>query len=110
VNTIPKLVFSSTLDATPWGQWEPAQVMRGDPTTEVARLKQAPGAGLMVWGSLSLAQALLQASLVDEIQLRTLPIALGTGRRLFPGGVGLRLIEAEPYRSGIVSLTYRPAT
>lgn len=63
----------------------------------------------MVWGSLSLAQSLLAADLVDEVQLRVCPIPLGAGRRLFTEattGVDLHLFEATPYASGIVSLRY----
>jgi dihydrofolate reductase len=112
VNALPKLVFSSTLEAAPWGTWEPAQVVRRDVADEITELKAEAGGDLMVWGSLSLSQSLLRSGLVDEIQLRVCPIALGAGRQLFPNGaepLGLRLAEAKPYGSGIVSLTYHPA-
>ena len=112
VNTIAKVVFSATLDSAPWGRWDPARVVGADAIDEVARLKQEPGGDLIVWGSLSLAQSLLRAGLVDVLQLRVLPIALGRGRPLIPpelGSLRLRLVEAKPYRSGIVSLTYQTA-
>jgi dihydrofolate reductase len=112
VNTIPKVVFSATLDRAPWGRWEPARVVRADATAEVAGLKQEPGGDMIVWGSLSVAQSLLRAGLVDVLQLRVLPIVLGQGRPLIPPELGtlrLHLVEAKPYRSGIVSLTYQTA-
>lgn len=111
VNTLPKIVFSSTLDRAPWGQWEDAKLVRGDATDEISALKRQPGEDIMVWGSLSLAQSLIRAGLVDEIQLRVCPIVLGKGRRLFADDMdsyGLELLEAKPYQSGIVSLIYRP--
>ncbi|WP_020670811.1 dihydrofolate reductase family protein [Amycolatopsis nigrescens] len=107
VNAIPKLVFSSTMDSAPWGRWPAARVVRGPATDEIAALKRKPGGDIMVWGSISLAQTLLQAGLVDEIQLRVCPVLLGRGRRLFDDApAGLELIEAKPYRTGMVSLRY----
>jgi dihydrofolate reductase len=110
VNTIPKLVFSSTLEQAPWGSWAAAEVVGGPAADTVSERKRRPGGDLMVWGSLSLAQTLLGAGLVDEIQLRVIPVAIGRGRPLFPqdvGTLGLNLLEAKPYRSGIVSLRYQ---
>ncbi|MEV0590598.1 dihydrofolate reductase family protein [Nonomuraea cavernae] len=111
VNTMPKLVFSSTLDKAPWGDWEPARVVRGDAAEKVAELKREPGGDIMLWGSLSLARSLIRAGLLDELQLRVIPVAVGAGQRLFPGDLGrldLELIEAKPYSSGITSMRYRP--
>jgi dihydrofolate reductase len=111
VNTVPKLAFSSTIDEAPWGDWEPARVVRGDAATEVAALKEQPGRDLMLWGSLSLARSLIGAGLLDELQLRVLPVALGDGLNLFPDGLrrlDLELVETKPYESGVVATHYRP--
>ncbi len=112
VNTMAKIVFSATLDSAPWGRWDPVRVVATDAAAEVGRLKREPGGDMILWGSLSLAQSLLRAGLVDVLQLRMLPVALGQGRPLIPpehGLLRLRLVEAKPYRSGIVSLTYQTA-
>ena len=109
LNAIPKIVFSRTLTRAPWGQWDDATIVRRSPTKEVTALKQQPGKDIIVWGSLSLAQSLLAADLIDEVQLRVCPIPLGAGRRIFTEdtkNVGLHLLEAKPYTSGIVSLRY----
>lgn len=109
VNTIPKVVFSSTLDRAPWGDWSEARLVRGSATEELASLKEGPGKDIMVWGSLSLAQSLLGAGLIEEVQLRVCPIALGKGTSLFTdetSALQLRLLEAKAYDSGIVSLRY----
>ena len=52
---------------------------------------------------------MLQAGLVDEIQLRVIPTMVGNGRTLLTNDTGrqdLTLLEAKPYASGIVSLRY----
>lgn len=66
----------------------------------------------MLWGSVSLAQSLLGAGLVDEVQLRVIPVVLGSGRGLFTedaGKHGLTLLQATPFSAGIVSLRYAVA-
>ncbi len=113
VNTVQKTVFSSTLSEAPWGEWAPAEVVNADAVAVVTDLKQQEGKDIMVWGSLSLVRSLIGAGLVDELQLRVCPVALGSGTRLFAGGgepLGLELAEAKPYQSGIVTLRYRPST
>jgi dihydrofolate reductase len=109
VNSTPKIVFSSTLHRAPWGRWEPARVRKGSAVDHVQQLRREHGRGLMVWGSISLAQSLLKAGLVDEIQLRVIPTMVGHGRTLLTEDTGrqdLTLLEAKPYASGIVSLSY----
>ncbi|HEY0387540.1 MAG TPA: dihydrofolate reductase family protein [Gaiellales bacterium] len=84
VNRLPKHVLSTTLDDAPWGALEPATVERGD-AVEVARnLERHHGGDLIVWGSLTLARALLAAGAVEEVWLRIVPTALGTGRTFWP--------------------------
>jgi dihydrofolate reductase len=49
---------------------------------------------------------------VDEYRLFVYPVVLGCGERLFSGATEvpeLRLLEAVPFRSGVVLLRYRPA-
>ncbi|SFP83465.1 Dihydrofolate reductase [Amycolatopsis arida] len=110
VNTVPKIVFSTGLTHAPWGEWPEARVVHGNPVDEVTALKQQPGKDILVWGSLTLARSLLAARLVDELQLRVCPVAIGTGRTLFPtdGDLHLELVEATAYRSGILATRYRP--
>jgi dihydrofolate reductase len=106
VNGTPKTVFSSTLDAAPWGRHAPARVVRGDAAEHVRRLRGEPGGDILLWGSISLAQALFAAGLVDEVHLNVVPVAVGAGRRLFADGQRLVLRETKAYASGIVSLRY----
>src|SRR5262245_61805595 len=50
-NRLPKLVFSSTLDQTPWGDWDNAGPLKGELVDEVARLKNEPGGDMVIFGS-----------------------------------------------------------
>ena len=109
VNSTPKLVFSSTLEAAPWGDLRPATVLSGDAATHLDRLRREPGGDIVVWGSISLARSLIGAGLVSELQLRVVPVLIGEGLSLLSPDVGRRdltLLEAKPYASGIVSLRY----
>lgn len=107
VNTTPKVVYSSTLDAAPWGRFEPARVERGSAVDHVRSLRGQPGGDILLWGSISVARSLLGAGLVDEVYLNVLPVAIGAGRRLFAAGQRLVLREANALASGIVTLRYR---
>jgi dihydrofolate reductase len=63
----------------------------------------------VVTGSVSLVQSLVTSGLVDEYRLFIYPVVVGEGRTLFPGTrADLRLVEARPFRSGVVLTRYRP--
>src|SRR5229473_8714685 len=82
MNSMRKYVVSATLkdaDAT----WNNTKVIRGDVQAGIAKLKAQPGGDLLVAGSATLAQSLLEHGLVDEYRLMVFPIVLGSGKRLF---------------------------
>lgn len=62
-------------------------------------------------GSGQLINSLMAADLVDEYLLMIHPMVLGTGRRLFPEGVDvkLRLTDSVATPTGVVIATYEPA-
>jgi dihydrofolate reductase len=109
LNTMPKYVWSRTLDRV---EWNNSTLMKGDLVDEVTKLKQQPGSGVLwVIGSGKLAQSLMKHDLVDEYILWIHPLVLGSGKRLFEGGVGplhLKLVGIRTTGSGIVILTYQP--
>ncbi len=110
MNSTPKIVFSRTLERAPWGTWDEATILGGNPAAEVSKLKQQPGKNIVIWGSLSLAQLLIGQGLIDEYRLVVCPLVLGSGRRLFSDNVPVEmtLLNATPTDRGAVSLTYKP--
>jgi dihydrofolate reductase len=108
-NSMPKYVVSSTIEDPSWTN---TTVLRGDLAEEVARVRDAHDRDVVVHGSASLVQALLEAGLVDELRLMVFPVVLGTGRRLFGETSGkrpLRLLESRTVGDGVAILTYAPA-
>lgn len=109
LDRVPKYVVSKTLDDP---QWEHTTLVRGDLADEVRTLRQRMPGDIGVTGSITLVHGLIAEGLVDEYRLFVYPIVVGRGRRLFDEGVAeikLELVEAKPYRSGVVLLTYRPS-
>jgi dihydrofolate reductase len=108
LNALPKIVFSKTLQE---GSWKPVTVVRTDPVQEIARLKEGTGKDIQIIGSGSIVSAIVRAGLVDEFRLRVQPILLGSGRALFPDQaerLRLKLVNAKPFKSGVLGLHYEP--
>ncbi|MFG2015021.1 dihydrofolate reductase family protein [Actinomadura geliboluensis] len=109
MNALPKYVVSNTLTE---GSWGPATVLKGDAGEAVAELKARPGRELQVHGSGRLADALLEAGLVDTLRLVVAPTVLRAGRRLLSGSgdpAGLRLVRHEATAKGLLLLEYETA-
>ena len=86
--------------------------MTGDVAAAVQALKDEPGDELQIWGSGRLLQTLLRHELVDRFRLMTYPVVLGSGRRLFDGGIlptTMRPVELSTSDLGIVIGTYEPS-
>ena len=109
-NGLSKVVFSNTLDHAPWGKWSEGRIVRGNAVDEVKRLKRESGKDMLISGSISLAQSLIDKGLVDEYRLVVCPVVLGKGRPLFRdngGPVQMQLVDAKAKDRGAVSLVYR---
>ena len=77
---------------------------------EFARdLKQQPGGDIGVHASISVAQALLAADVVDELRLVIAPRIAGGGRRLLDGlpSIQLESIQSETSPGGYLLVGYR---
>ena len=81
-------------------EWTNTTVIDGDPVAFVRELKAGQGGEIGVHASISLAQSLLAAGVVDELKLVIAPKIAGSGRRLLEG---LPSIVLEPIRSSISS-------
>ena len=110
INELPKIVFSTTLQEAPWGEFEPAMVVADDAAEAVRRLKTDLPGDLIVWGSLTLTDTLFAAGLVDSLRIIVLPKVLGRGRSPFPAGsadIGLSVVRAATYDTGLVMIDYQ---
>ena len=109
INALPKFVVSSTLQSAPWGDGRPVEILRGDGVEAVRALRVRIQGDLIVWGSLTLADALLRAGEVDVLRLRLVPVLIGDGRSFTPADLGerkLKLASAQSYAGGLVVLEY----
>lgn len=107
LNHVPKYVLSRTIDDP---EWENTTVLRGELAGQVRRLKQQLDGVIGVTGSITLVHGLIAAGLVDEYRLFVYPVVVGRGRKMFQDVDHIRklqLVAANPYRSGIILLTYR---
>jgi dihydrofolate reductase len=106
MNKAPKYVFSHTLDAADWSN---TTVLKGDPATEMARIKQTPGPDMTILGSGTIVAQLTAAGLIDEVQLMVCPVLLGNGKSMFAGVAGKPrwiLSRSKTFRNGRVFLAY----
>ena len=108
-NNMPKYVVSSTLKEPEWAN---STVLEGDLADAVSKLRQEHDGDIVVHGSGQLAQALLEADLVDELRLMVFPVVLGSGKRLFGESASmkpLRLTDSRTVGEGVSILIYAPA-
>jgi len=109
MNKLPKYVFSRTLDKA---SWQNTTLLKGDPATEIRKLKKESGPGLAILGSGTIVSQLAAAGLIDEFQMAVNPIVLGKGRTLFESvkdKIGLKLEKSRAFGNGNVMLYYEPA-
>lgn len=106
INGVTKHVATSTpLDQ----DWADATAVHGDLVEFVRDLKQQPGGDIGVHASISVAQALLAAGVVDELKLVIAPKIAGHGRRLLDGvpPIQLESFRSERSPSGSLLVGYR---
>ena len=78
-------------------------------TSEIIKLKQAPGKDIVIFGSPTVAHALMAENLIDNYWLFINPVLLGQGIPLFKGiqaKAALRLAASHVFSSGVVCLHY----
>jgi dihydrofolate reductase len=103
-----KVVFSKTLKEPGWSN---TTVVSGDLVTEVHKMKEGPGAPMVILGSGSIVAPLARAGLIDEYQLLVFPVVLGAGVSMFAGvgkSIDLTLKSTRPFKNGITLLVYEP--
>ena len=98
-NSMPKYVVSDSLETAEWNN----TTIVGD-IERVRELREQQN--LLVWGSPTLVQSLLDAGLVDELVLLYSPIVRGEGIRLYREGQKhkLRVTEATQLSGGMLAV------
>ncbi|TME21672.1 MAG: dihydrofolate reductase [Chloroflexi bacterium] len=92
--------------------WKITVPINGDVAGKIKQLKKEDGPEIQVHGSGNLIQTLLKNDLVDEFWLKTFPVALGSGKRLFAEGTmpaGFTLKESRTSPTGVIVSSYAPA-
>jgi len=108
MNSMPKVVFSRTLDQASWNN---TKLVKGDLAAEIRKLKQEPGPDMAILGSGSIVSQLAREGLIDEYQIVVNPVVLGAGRTMFEGvkeKLSLKLTRTRAFGNGNVLLCYEP--
>jgi dihydrofolate reductase len=90
-------------------EWSNTTVLRGDLAQQVGRLPERHGGPIVVHGSPTLVQGLLEHDLLDELRLMVYPVILGKGRRLFGSTTKqkrMRLRSSKLVGDGVEILIY----
>jgi len=106
INGVTKHIATSTpLDR----EWANARLIDGGLVEFVRDLKRQPGGDIGVHASISVAQALLAAGVVDELRTVIAPRIAGNGRRLLDGlsSIQLALLQCEVSPTGYLLADYR---
>ena len=109
LNSARKYVASTTLKEVDWNN---SQLLKGDVTAAIGKLKAQDGPEIQVHGSAGLLQTLWRTGLIDRIQLMIFPVAVGEGKRLFGTGTvptSFTVTKSQMSSTGVVIATYEPA-
>ena len=108
MNELQKIVFSRTMENA---SWQNTTLVKGELADEMKRLKEQPGADLVILGSASIVAQLSDARLIDEYQVAMNPVVLGGGKSMFDGvneKLPLKLTRLQSFQNGNVFVTYQP--
>jgi dihydrofolate reductase len=110
VNALPKYVGSSTLSRDL--EWN-ATLLEGDVEASVPKLKEEVDGDLFMHGSGEFAYSLAEKHLIDEYEVYVNPLVWGEGNVHVLGDRGtvrMELHDVKRFNSGVVLLTYLPAS
>ena len=103
---IDVIIFSRSLEAAAHKGF---RIVHDDPADIVRALKAKPGRDIWLFGGGELFRTLLDAGLVDTVELAVMPVLLGDGIPVLPPGASATLVLSDVKRlaaSGIVVLAY----
>jgi dihydrofolate reductase len=109
INEVTKYVMSDTKDKNET-DWKNVVFLKS--VDDIKKLKNSEGSDIQVHGSGNLVQTLLKHDLVDELWLKTLPITLGQGKKLFDDGTiaaAFTLTDSLVSSKGVILANYKRA-
>lgn len=107
INDVTKYCVSTTLEKS---DWQNSVFLKS--VDDIKKLKESDGLDLQVHGSGNMIQTLLKHDLVDELWLKTFPVTLGSGKRLFAEGTmpaAFELTETMITAKGVIFANYKRA-
>jgi dihydrofolate reductase len=107
INDITKYVMSHTVNTSVWNN-----CVFLNSVDDIKDLKNAEGLDMQVHGSSNLIQTLLKHDLVDDLWLKTFPVTLGSGKRLFGDGtlaVAFTVSDSLVTPDGVIFANYKRA-
>lgn len=107
INDVTKYVISTTVEKS---DWQNSVFLKS--VDDIEKLKKSEGSDIQVHGSGNMIQTLLKHDLVDELWLKTFPIMLGMGKRLFGEGTipaAFTLTENLVTPNGVIFANYKRA-
>lgn len=109
VNDVTKFVMSNTITRNET-DWKNIVFLKS--VDDIKALKNSEGSDIQVHGSGNLTQTLLKHDLVDELWLKTFPVTLGNGKRLFSEGTmpaAFTLTDSLITPNGVIFANYTRA-
>jgi dihydrofolate reductase len=112
INNTPKVVVSGhkSIDDIKWGEFkEPTQLAGKEVEGQIKALKNQTGGDIIIFGSPTLVQSLINANLIDEYRVLVHPVIVGEGGRLFDhieGRKDLRLKSTRTFEHGAILVQY----
>ena len=108
MNSLPKVVFSRTMDHAGWNN---TRLIKNNLIEEVRKMKQGTGEGMVIMGSGTIVAQLTEANLIDQYQVVINPVILGNGRTMFENvkTKELKLTKTRQFKNGNVFVSYENA-
>lgn len=102
-----KIVFSKTLTNS---LWDNTIVVNGNLVSEIKKLKDSTGEGIIVYGGAEFISSLIKENLIDEYYLFVNPVVIRDGLTIFDKITDMKklnLIESISFNCGINLLCYK---
>lgn len=105
---ISKVVFTKTLDQSPWNH---TTLAKGNLAEEIAGLKNKNGKDILIFGGAGFVSSLIKERLIDEYHLIINPTAMGNGMTIFNSLHSIQKftpIQSKLYPGGKTVLSFKP--